>query len=45
MVGLKSLKIITYARYILQKSRGVFFSEVAEAPQAAAAQTHRAGRL
>ena len=31
-------------RYMLKKSRGVFFVEVAEAPQAAATQTHRAGR-
>ena len=31
-------------RYMLKKSRGVFLFEVAEAPQAAATQTHRAGR-
>jgi len=36
----------TYTRYILNKIQGHLFSEVAEVPQAAATQTHRAwGRL
>jgi len=40
--GPESSKMMKSTRYMLQNSSGVF-TEVAEAPQAAATQTHRAG--
>ena len=41
--GSNQRKSTNMSIYILKQSRGVLFSEVAEAPQAAARQTHRAG--
>ena len=38
------LKMTKSARYLLHKVKGHVFSEVAEVPQAAVTQTHRAGR-
>jgi len=43
--ALKSMKIVNITRYILQTNGGMFFSEGAEAPQAAATQPQRAWGL